>query len=262
MIVQGDARDLSFIDAGSVACVVTSPPYLAQRVYGDSPDEIGRTTTLAGYLAELGAVFDQLGRVVAPTGFVWLNIGDKSNNSGGSGGDWKRSSTTVKGRGRKVGPFRDRDFADQSFLDVPGAVVRELLARGWRLRLPIVWDQQSEEAADLRHIRRPRWSHEMIYLLAPPGTARGRFYASQLPETGSVWHFRPGGDGPSHLAPFPDELARRCILATTLPGDLVLDPFSGSGTTARVAEQLGRRGLGVELYHDIDGAPRTVGSPL
>jgi DNA modification methylase len=46
----------------------------------------------------------------------------------------------------------------------------------------------------------------------------------------------------------PDELARRCILASTLPGDVVLDPFSGSGTTERVARQLGRHGIGVDLY--------------
>lgn len=63
-----------------------------------------------------------------------------------------------------------------------------------------------------------------------------------------MWHFPPGGNGDPHLAPFPDELARRCILPTTLPGDLVLDPFSGSGTVPRVAEQLGRRAIGIELY--------------
>jgi hypothetical protein len=94
----------------------------------------------------------------------------------------------------------------------------------------------------------------MIYLFTPaerPRTARApkpRFFPSGLEETGSVWHFRPGGNGDSHLAPFPDELARRCILPTTLPGDVVLDPFSGSGTVPRVAAELGRRGIGIELY--------------
>jgi hypothetical protein len=95
----------------------------------------------------------------------------------------------------------------------------------------------------------------MIYLLTPwPRSRKGkahhrpRFYPTALTETGSVWHFKPGGSGPAHLAPFPDELARRCILPSTLPGDIVLDPFHGSGTTARVAEAHGRRGIGVDLY--------------
>ncbi|HRE00419.1 MAG TPA: site-specific DNA-methyltransferase, partial [Ilumatobacteraceae bacterium] len=57
-----------------------------------------------------------------------------------------------------------------------------------------------------------------------------------------------GGDGDPHLAPFPDELARRCILPTTLPGDVVFDPFSGSGTIVRVAESLGRIGIGTDIY--------------
>ena len=81
---------------------------------------------------------------------------------------------------------------------------------------------------------------------------RPKWYPSALTETGSVWHFPPGGSGDPHLAPFPDELARRCILPTTLPGDVVFDPFAGSGTVPRVAHQLGRRGIGLELYHERD----------
>lgn len=50
-----------------------------------------------------------------------------------------------------------------------------------------------------------------------------------------------------HPCSFPDELPRRCIVATTDPGDLVLDPFAGSGTTLVVARQLGRRAIGIEI---------------
>lgn len=68
------------------------------------------------------------------------------------------------------------------------------------------------------------------------------------PELTSVWHFPHGGDGDPHLAPFPDELARRCILPTTLPGDVVFDPFGGSGTVPRVAAKLGRHGIATDIY--------------
>jgi site-specific DNA-methyltransferase (adenine-specific) len=53
----------------------------------------------------------------------------------------------------------------------------------------------------------------------------------------------PGG----HPAPFPVELARRCIRLSTWPGEVVLDPFAGTGTTLLAARQLGRRATGVEV---------------
>ena len=63
----------------------------------------------------------------------------------------------------------------------------------------------------------------------------------------SVWTINPQPYPEAHFATFPTELARRCIAAGSKPGDLVLDPFGGSGTTARVAELLGRQGLSVDV---------------
>ena len=246
-ILYGDSRrTLEQIDDESVDTIVTSPPYLAQRIYGTSPDEIGNVDTLAEYLDQIRDVTRHLERILRPTGSLWWNIGDKANGSGGSGGDWNAGG--LKGTAAKVGAFRDPSYPTGSFLDVPGQTARTLVRDGWKLRLPIVWNKGREAPEALSHVRRPRWSHEMIYLFAHPAAIRMKFYPSGLVETGSVWNFPPGGEGPSHLAPFPDELARRAILATTLPGDVVLDPFSGSGTVPRVAEQLGRVGIGCELY--------------
>lgn len=63
----------------------------------------------------------------------------------------------------------------------------------------------------------------------------------------SVWTFPTARFDEAHFATFPPELPRRCILAGSRPGDLVLDPFSGAATTGVVALELGRRYLGVEL---------------
>jgi site-specific DNA-methyltransferase (adenine-specific) len=61
----------------------------------------------------------------------------------------------------------------------------------------------------------------------------------------TVWHLPPARrDG--HPAPFPVELARRCIRLSTWPGETVFDPFAGSGTTLLAARQLGRRAVGIE----------------
>lgn len=67
----------------------------------------------------------------------------------------------------------------------------------------------------------------------------------------NVWTFPTQPYKGAHFATFPEELPRRCILAATKPGDLVLDPFAGSGTTGRVAVKLNRRAMLVDLaYHD------------
>jgi DNA modification methylase len=269
VLIRADAGRLPLAD-NSVQTVVTSPPYLRQRVYGDSDLEGGREETLEAYVQWLAGVFDELRRVLHPSGHAWLNIGDKANGSGGAGGDWSRARpdsdlAARQQRDRGPGKFLDPLYEEATYLDVPGAVVAELIRRGWRLRMPIVWDKLREAPESLAHVKRPRFRHEMIYLLSPaPRPARkkerppARFYPSQLEETGSIWHFRPGGSGPAHLAPFPDELARRCILPTTLPGDVVFDPFDGSGTTRRVAAELGRVGIGTDLYAGVDVTPEAI----
>lgn len=256
-LIRADALDLlDHVQPGSVQCCVTSPPYLKQRRYGDDPREGGHQSSLLAYIDWLADILDNVAEALRPDGLLWLNIGDKANGSGGAGGDWG-SGTKPGGPGK----FNDTRWPTQSFLDVPGAITAELLHRGWRLRMPIVWDKGRQAPEDLRHVRRPRWQHEMILLFATPGRTRPRFYPQRLTETGSVWHFPPGGNGPTHLAPFPDELARRCILPSTLPGDLVLDPFAGSGTTLRVAEQHGRRAIGLDLYAPIsDFGPSDEGA--
>lgn len=267
-MLRADARQIP-LAAGSVDLVVTSPPYLRQRAYGlDDAREIGREDTVADYVTMIADVFDGLRDVMKPdTSSVWLNLGDKANNSGGAGGDWARDNREGFGAGGGPGRFRDAAFPEAGFLDVPGHVLHELQSRGWRLRMPVIWDKGREAPEALHYVRRPRWAHEVIFLLVPWERARRardprpKWYPSQLTETGSVWHFPPGGNGDRHLAPFPDELARRCILPTTLPGDVVFDPFAGSGTVPRVARELGRVGIGLDLYAGRPDLVHGIGTP-
>lgn len=268
LMIRADARRIPLPDH-SVDVVVTSPPYLKQRTYGiDDAREIGREETAAEYVTMIADVFDELRRVMKPDrSSAWLNLGDKANNSGGAGGDWAKDNREAAIAGGGPGRLRDPAFPEASYIDAPGLVLHELMRRGWRLRMPIVWDKGREQPESLRHVRRPRWSHEMIFLLVPWERARKaterrpKWYPSALVETGSVWHFPPGSSGDPHLAPFPDELARRCILPTTLPGDVVFDPFAGSGTVPRVAAELGRRGVGTDLYAGRPDLVHGIGAP-
>lgn len=243
--LRADARAVP-IASGVASCVVISPPYLGQRNYGDDEGEIGRCETVASYIEEMVAACSEIRRILRPDGTLWLNEGDKANGSGGAGGDYNKGGS--KAGKPKYGKFYDPAYAKGQFLDVPGKVVAALQNDGWRLRLPIVWDKGQESREDLKHVKRPRWSHEMLYMLAPT-KAPSRFFPDAIPETGSVWHFKPAqSERKGHPAPFPDELAERCILASTEPDDLVVDTFNGSGTVTRIARALGRRAVGTDLY--------------
>jgi DNA modification methylase len=242
MTLRGDAQRLPVRD-GVAQCVITSPPYLGQRVYGTDPRELGREGTVLDFVRGIVSAAEEVRRVLCEHGVFFLSLADKANGSGGAGGDYNQGGSK-QGRPR-YGRFRDPRYEPGQFLNVPGWTVGALLRHGWRLRQTIVWDKGTESRESLDHVNRPRTSHEFIFMLQPgPGRSK---YRPQSWGTGSIWTMKPAR-GNGHLAPFPEELPTRCIQIATDPGDLVIDPFVGSGTTLRAAELLGRRALGVDLY--------------
>jgi len=84
-------------------------------------------------------------------------------------------------------------------------------------------------------------------------------YNGDIRNARTVWSISTQGIRDEHYAPMPQALAERCIRAGSRPGDTVLDPFGGSGTTARAAIALGRRAVLIDLgYQDLQ-ARRTDG---
>lgn len=229
--------------------VVTSPPYLGQRVYGDDRDhEIG-WGGLDVYLDEMGAVLDELHRVVDADGTVWMVLGDKASGSGGAGGDHLRKGSKhwIPAYGKV-----DTGLAAGQWVMVPYRVADLAQQSGWLVRTIIVWDKSPNvKPEDMRHSNRPMVSTERILVLAKK--VRHRFEPSRLVERGDVWHITPrrGAGAARHYAPFPAEIPRRAILAASHRGDTVLDPFNGSGTTTTVAADLGRKAIGIELYEPV-----------
>lgn len=111
----------------------------------------------------------------------------------------------------------------------------------WRLRQEIVWDRRRAMAFNARMF--PPSDERVYWLVNGDGdhewNQEGARYLS-------VWTIPPDTSTTDHPCPFPEDLVARCIVATTKPGDVVLDPFAGSGTTLRVAKNLGRRAIGID----------------
>lgn len=241
MLYHADARNLPFPDQ-HFQTIVTSPPYYGLRKYGEAENEIG-TENVDGYLQSMHECAHEWHRVLNNTGTLWLNLADTAAGSGGAGGDYNKGGAK---QGKPKWRQNGADRPPMQWLNIPHRVLEQFVQAGWLYRTCITWDKERLRPEDPKHTRRPGISSEFIFMLTKQRDYT--FNADQLPEDrGNVWRFPPVGKS-NHLAPYPEELPRRCILLTSKPGDNILDPFSGSHTTARVADQLGRNGHGTDIY--------------
>ena len=110
----------------------------------------------------------------------------------------------------------------------------------------LIWDRKAD-VNNSSYFFQP--VYELIYWMNKNNKQTPTFYKKGLECQQSIWRISPKSNIP-HPAPFPEELVEQCILATTKEGDVVLDPFMGSGTTAVVAKRLNRRYIGFDISPD------------
>jgi DNA modification methylase len=252
-IYKGDARALPFIPNGSVQCVVTSPPYFGLRKYGEDGREVGRDS-LNTYLADMRLVGREMWDVLDDAGTCWIVIGDSASGSGGAGGDWTDGSKA----GREKWKQGASGLPPMTWCMIPQRVAIVLQQQGWLVRQWITWFKTTQKGREnvrpesLEHAKRTGVSSETILMLAKSRDHRWNSHVfdgvGKMWERGNVWCFPPDTRRTGHEAPFPEDIPLRAICLSTRPGDVVLDPFVGSGTTVNVARRLGRVGVGVDLY--------------
>jgi len=238
-IILGDSRRMAEVASGSVDLVVTSPPYWHLKDYG-VPGQIGYGQSLHEYLQDLYRVWQECHRVLRPGGRLCINVGDQF------------ARAAVYGR-YKVIPLH-----------------AEIIAQGETLGLDflgsIIWQKKTTMnttggAPVMGSYPYPpnglvEIDYEFILIFKKPGppkkVSRELKEASRLSR--EEWkeyfagHWRFGGARQvGHEAMFPEELPRRLIRMFTFVGDTVLDPFVGSGTTVKVALELGRHAVGYEI---------------
>lgn len=151
---------LKRMDNDSIDCVVTSPPYFGLRRYTDSDKEIGREQTPTEYIDNLVEVFQEVYRVLKPTGTVWVNIGDtyNGNKTGNDNPKWKSANTDSFKKERWNG-CKNKDL-----IGIPWLLAFALRDRcGFYLRNDIIWHRpnQMPESVTDRCVK----SHEYIFFL-------------------------------------------------------------------------------------------------
>ena len=249
LIMEGDAvHALQRMPSNSVRCVVTSPPYWGLRDYGYD-GQIGLEETLPQFINHLVAVFSEVKRVLKPDGTLWLNIGD-GFTSGNRG--YRAPDKKTPARAMTVRPDTPEGLKPKDLIGIPWRLAFALQEDGWYLRSDIVWNKPNAMPESVKD--RPTRSHEYLFML----TQSERYYydSESVKEVGvngklrnrrSVWNVKTQGFPGAHFATFPQSLIEPCILASTKPGDYVLDPFFGSGTVGVSCLDLDRRYVGIEL---------------
>ncbi len=272
---------------GAARCCVTSPPYWGLRDYGVA-GQLGIESTPAEYVARMVEVFAEVRRVLAEDGTLWLNLGDSYTSGGHTDGlgpkqlvgiPWRvafalqadgwylRSDIiwhkpnpmpeSVRDRPTKAHEYmfllskRERYYYDQKAIREPhtsGENTAEGLAARRAIGDPNGKRGDTKSMNDGKDRTKPPSS--------PPG------YVGHVDgrNARTVWTIATQPCPDAHFATFPEKLVRRCVLAGSAPGDTVLDPFGGSGTTAKVATDCGRIALYIDLNAEyLDMAERRIG---
>lgn len=273
-----------------VQTCITSPPYYGLRDYGHS-GQIGLEESPEEFIDNLVDVFRHVRNILADDGVIWVNIGDSYYNYRPGKGQALVKQTvasndqdlpqTCARRGNKLEGLKEKDL-----IGIPWMLAFALRADGWYLRQDIIWHKPNPMPESVRD--RCTKAHEYIFLLSksknyyfdneaikydatstdntnrnrddtrlnntPGRTRMGGLKKNDYTKANkrSVWTVNTKPYKGAHFAVYPQELIEPCVLAGSREGDIVLDPFMGSGTTAAVAIKNGRKYLGCELNQEYE----------
>lgn len=239
------SESMSELEDESVQLIITSPPYWTLKDYG-TEDQIGvGSSSYDHYIDELNKVWSECVRVLTPDGKICINIMPFLLT--GKAARFKRRETKL------VLP----DIAN--FMESTGVMYQFAL---------YMWDKRKiARFSSFGSYPYPTnifstYPYEWITVFSKKGKRptidkeikeKSKLTSKEWQDwaINSIWEMQPAkAKSEGHPAPFPDELPKRLIKLHSFYGDTVLDPFLGTGTTAKVANELGRQAVGYELNRD------------
>ena len=273
-------------DGIKVQTCITSPPYYGLRDYGVD-GQIGNEQTPKEFIDNLVEVFACVWDILENDGTLWVNLGDSYYNYRPGKGQRVVANSIASQkasefehsakRGNKLDGYKEKDL-----MGMPWRLAFALQDFGWYLRQDIIWHKPNPMPESVKD--RCTKSHEYIFLLtknpqyyfdsesikeesvtsweigqqtrlqrknATGGAISGgigeKISTGETRNKRDVWSVSVKPYSGAHFAVYPEELIEPCVMAGSKVGDIVLDPFFGSGTTGAVAQKLGRQYIGCEL---------------
>jgi DNA modification methylase len=240
-LIHGDTRSLSFIPDESVHLAVTSPPYWSLKRYNENPAQLGHISDYELFLAELTKVWKEVFRVLVPGGRLVCVVGDVC--------------LSRREHGRHLVMPLHADIT---------VICRKI---GFDNLNPVIWHKISNATFEANNgtkfLGKPyepnaiiKNDMEFILMQRKPGGYRRpteeQRKLSMIDKDDFAEWFRQfwnltGASTKHHPAPFPYELASRLVRMFSFWGDIVLDPFCGTGTTMLAAMKSGRNSIGIDI---------------
>lgn len=187
-IICGDSKEvLKTLDAESVDCCITSPPYFGLRDYG-MEGQIGLEETPEAYVTKLVEIFREVKRVLKKDGTLWLNLGDSYASGGKMGGDIDLDNgiDVQRGGGRMK---KHPEIKHKDLVGIPWMVAFALRADGWYLRQDIIWHKPNPMPESVTD--RCTKAHEYIFLLSK--SPKYYFDSAAIAELATTKENRPSG---------------------------------------------------------------------
>lgn len=240
-LIQGDARNLSFIPDESIHLVVTSPPYWILKRYHEHPDQLGHIDDYGKFVRELSKVWRHCYRILVPGGRLVCVVGDVC--------------------------LSRRKFGRHRVIPLHADIAVECRKIGFDNLNPIIWYKISNATYEVNNgtkfLGKPYEPNaiikndiEFILMQRKPGgyrkpTQEQRRLSMIDKKDYNEWFQQfwniSGASTRNHPAPFPLKLADRLVRMFSFHGDTVLDPFCGTGTTMLAAMKANRHSTGVEI---------------
>lgn len=265
-VLLGDIRMVATdIPDNSVQSIITSPPYFGHRNYSEKDhhkQEVGRECHLEAYVSNLVDCFEAVKPKLKNDGLLWLNLGDTYHKKELLGVPWRvgfalkekgwilRSDIIWKKPNAMPSSTKDRPTTDHEYIFLFSKSV-DYYYDADSIREPhVTFTNQSKMKGGRNHFGKRNGTPESGKNSGNPNLHTGRWDQAFHPKgrnKRTVWEIPLSKFRDTHFAVYPEKLVEICLLASTKKNDLVLDPFTGSGTTGVVAIKHERKFVGCDL---------------